>query len=205
MRIGHRFGTKTTTSCYRSLDIRRLHRAGILKPNAFAMWQWSRDGQVTASIQVRSERNRVWLDYRHRRADEPWEAENYAVAVEWTPCHYGGSRPWFRCPALGCGRRAAILYGGEIFACRRCYGLVYDSQNDTRHGRALSRAQAIRVKLGGSPSLFEPFPAKPKGMHWRTYHGLLLRAEQAQNESWPPWMLNHILRGKAKGNGDSLR
>ena len=27
----------------------------------------------------------------------------------------------FICPAAGCGRRVAILYGGGNFACRHCY------------------------------------------------------------------------------------
>jgi hypothetical protein len=40
----------------------------------------------------------------------------YAVLLEWTRCHYGGERAWFRCPVIGCGRRVAILYGGAIFA-----------------------------------------------------------------------------------------
>lgn len=31
----------------------------------------------------------------------------------------------------------------------------------------LHRAQAIRMKLGGSPSLAEPSPDRPKGMHKR--------------------------------------
>jgi hypothetical protein len=73
------------------------------------MWQWSREGEVVASIQVRSDQDRVWLVYRHRRNDGPWKAENYQVAIEQTPCHYGGARYWFRCPARGCARRVAIL------------------------------------------------------------------------------------------------
>lgn len=113
----------------------------------------------------------------------------YQVQLEWTPCHYGGTRAWFRCPAAGCGRRVAVLYGGRIFACRHCHQLAYDSQNQTVHSRALGRTQAIRMKLGGSPSLLEDFPGKPKGMHWRTYYRLRAQADEAEDRSWPPWLL----------------
>jgi hypothetical protein len=33
------------------------------------------------------------------------------------------------------------------------------------------------VRLGGSANLLDPFPAKPKGMHWRTYRHLRARAQ----------------------------
>ena len=46
--------------------------------------------------------------------------EHYAVRIVRTVCNLGGSRAWFICPAVGCGRRVAILYGGGIFACRHC-------------------------------------------------------------------------------------
>ena len=45
-----------------------------------------------------------------------------------------------------------------------------------RHERALAKAQAIRMKLGGSGSMAELFPLKPKGMHNRTYQRLRLEA-----------------------------
>jgi len=36
----------------------------------------------------------------------------------------------------------------------------------------MERARKIQVRLGGSPSLFDPFPGKPKGMWWKTYERL---------------------------------
>ena len=79
------------------------------------------------------------------------------------------------------------------FACRHRYQLVYDSQREAAYSRALSRAQAIRMKLGGSPNMAEDFPDKPKGMHWRTYDLLCREAEDAQNRSCPPWLIRQIL------------
>src|SRR5262249_17717053 len=77
-------------------------------------------------------------------------------------------RPWFTCSVHSnwrhCGRRVAKLFG-----CRHCYGLAYESQQESVHQRGLGKAQKIRLKLGGSPNMFEQFPDKPKGMHWKTY------------------------------------
>ena len=48
----------------------------------------------------------------------------------------------------------------------------------------LTRTQDIRIRLGGDPSLAEPFPDKPKGMWWRTYWRLRREAQEAEYWSW---------------------
>jgi hypothetical protein len=76
----------------------------------------------------------------------------------------------------------AVLYGANsIFACRYCYDLVYESQRERPDQRALTRAQAIRERLGGSGSMAEDFPGKRKGMHWKTYWRLCKEYEEADN------------------------
>lgn len=124
------------------------------------------------------------MRYRRQRCDEDWQDKEYPVLLDRTQCNYGGERTWFLCPANGCSRRVAILYSGSIFACRHCHNLAYDSQRESPYDRALSRAQDIRMRLGGSGSLADDFPEKPKGMHWRTYNQLCIEAEEAQNQSW---------------------
>jgi hypothetical protein len=42
----------------------------------------------------------------------------------------------------------------------------------------MERARAIRLRLGGSPSLFDQFPARPIGMRWTTYFSLEERYER---------------------------
>lgn len=44
--------------------------------------------------------------------------------------------------------------------------------------------QDIRERLGGSRSVAEELPDKPKGMRWRTYERLRARAEEAEAASW---------------------
>jgi len=165
-------GAKDTTADYRSIDVRRWRRDGLLDHYQSFGWQWSRDGEVAASINVRTEPDRVILSYRHRSGGEDWKDESYPVYLDWTSCNLGGQRPWFLCPAQGCGRRVAILYGGGIFACRHCYQLGYPSQRETYDDRALRKANRIREKLGWEPGVANGNGWKPKGMHWSTFECL---------------------------------
>ena len=107
------WGAKDSTDDYLSIDVRRWKRDGLLTPHQFFGWQWSRHGEVVASICVRTELDRLILTYRHRWGGEDWQDESYPVYLDWTACNLGGQRPWFLCPARGCGRRVAILYGGR--------------------------------------------------------------------------------------------
>jgi hypothetical protein len=36
------------------------------------------------------------------------------------------------------------------------------------------------MRLGGSPNLLEPFPEKPRGMHWQTYNKLRATSQIAE-------------------------
>jgi len=101
---------------------------------------------------------------------------------------FGGERPWFVCSVYSnghyCGRNVTKLYGaGKLFACRHCHGLAYASQQESSNQRGVYRAQKIRTRLGGSVSMFEDFPDKPKGMHWRTYDRLRGRYDMAEARS----------------------
>ena len=166
---GQRSTRKSTTDDLRKIDIRWLVRKGVLQKSGSSTLTWSRNGVAHGSISLYYDHSGITFDYRHKPFGAEWQKKNYTVSIARTACHLGGERIWFLCPARGCERRAAILYGGEVFACRRCHNLGYESQIDPPHYRALSRAQGIRVRLGGSGSMGDPFPAKPKGMHWKTY------------------------------------
>ena len=126
----------------------------------------------------------ITLLYRHRSGPSgEWEEVREPVPLSWTACNFGGERPWFICPGAGCGRRVAVLYGpGRYFLCRHCYDLVYGSQREDKTQRALRRAQKIRKRLEGSANMMEPFPDKPKGMHWKTYERLWWEHHEADME-----------------------
>jgi len=190
-----RWGARATVDDYLCLDIRRLHRERSLQSGPVVL-SWWRDGTKVASIQVWPIGNQVVLSYRWRGAGGPWESVEEAVSLTWTPCTFGGQRAWFVCPGVvngvGCLRRCAVLYsGGKYFACRRCYSLAYESQRENASDRALRRTQLIRQRLGGSGGLEEPFPARPRYMHRRTYRRFIQRADLAYRQSWAalaPWL-----------------
>src|SRR6202047_5304092 len=115
-----RYGAKSATDDYRTLDVRRWAREGVLRPGYWGGWHWTRNGETVASIQMRAEQDRVILIYRHRSGDGEWKDEQYPVRIVRTACNLGGWRAWFICPAVGCGRRVAVLYGGSpAEGCRR--------------------------------------------------------------------------------------
>jgi hypothetical protein len=182
-------GGKTTVESCRCIDVLDWHRRGCLgSPRRFS-WAWTRDGSRVASINVETERHRVILKYRSRRYGGDWASVKQQFPVAWTPCRFGGERPWFVCSVYAngtyCGRQVIKLYhAGRLFACRHCSRLAYDSQQESGHLRGLGKAQKIRMRLGGSANMLDDFPEKPKGMHWRTYERLCRVHDAAKRRSF---------------------
>jgi len=166
------YGANDTTNQYRALDVRRWQRDGLLTPGRAFNWRWTVNGIDAASIDIQTEVDRVILSYRTRSNGGEWQPVEYPVTLEWTPCNFGGQRPWFRCPVRACGRRVAILFGGSIFACRHCHKLAYECQREIDAYRAIRRADRIRTRLGWEPGILNGDGLKPKGMHWRTFERL---------------------------------
>ena len=83
--------------------------------------------------------------------------------IAWTPCNFGGFRPWFLCPGSECGKRVAILYLSEPghLLCRHCCELTYASQHVGELGRAELRVKKAEARLPPSGTRF-------KGMHRTT-------------------------------------
>ena len=124
----------------RELDVNWCNREGLLEPGARGTLSWTRDrdGEEMASI-----------GYRYSSTETAGDAEgltllytissnlsfhedrdvSYTVRIERTECNFGGTRPWFRCPA--CDDRVAKIYSvprRDKYVCRDCGGLLYDSQ-----------------------------------------------------------------------------
>ena len=193
------YDAKDTIESCRAIDVRRWKRDCLLTPHQAFGWNWSRNGEVTASIQVRTEPDRVILNYSHRSGGADWKDESYPVFLDWTRCNLGGQRPWFRCPTQGCHRRVAILFGGRIFACRLCHRLMYSSQREAGYDRAARRADKLRDKLGWRGGILhgsEPWN-KPKGMHWKTFEQLCAKHDAFAKSSMTGMVTKFNLAGES--------
>lgn len=164
-----------TTSGYYQLDIRHLHRKGLLTPEQAYTRRWFNDEDEVICVPILTEIEKLILLHQDKRKQE----HCYGVPLVWTACNYGGARPWFMCPVAGCPRRVAKLYLVDtIFACRHCYKLIYFSQLQTPEDRAIRRADKIRERLGWEPGILDEHEDKPKGMHWQTFDYLVDRHDE---------------------------
>jgi hypothetical protein len=177
-----RWDKKNTADAALGLDVRFLARQGMLRPGIYTV-SWSCGGNPSGSISVYVTDDRpmpfeIELVFRAQWGGKPWRDVTQRIMLAWTPCTYGGHRPWLVCPL--CRHRAAIIYAdGPGFYCRKCLGLVYQSQRESAGDRALKKSQAIQRCLGGGGGAFDPFPRKPPRMHWRTYYRLRRHANAA--------------------------
>jgi len=167
-RGGYRYGAgrpaaHAKTSQFLGLDVRSLHRRGLLATGSSFSWTWSRGDETVGTISVSvPESWMVHLDYR-RNGDPRHEA----LRLDHSFCHYGGTRPWFTCPR--CGRRVAIVYLGSATGCRQCLRLRYPSQSEDFLSRSWRRTSRILRRLGREA---EDTPRRPSGMRRRTYERL---------------------------------
>lgn len=72
----------------------------------------------------------IYYFLKNTKTGQPEEIV-YKISWEATPCNYGGFRYWFYCP--NCHSRRRVLYlppRAKYFACRKCYNLCYESQQE---------------------------------------------------------------------------
>jgi hypothetical protein len=154
-----------TVEQMRSIEIDVFHRAGYVGTPATNWWVY-RNRLFCAGIQPRHwNDNAVTLDTQ-------------VLLIAHLPWHFGGQRAYFLCD---CGRRAGKLYRapGHPWRCRKCYQLTYATRQAAPRQRLILKGQKIRELLGGELGVLCPFPAKPKGMHWRRYDRLRRQHDQA--------------------------
>ena len=156
------------------LDIRALHQAKNLREHrATFVSTWTRGNSKSSVMLNVLLGRRVLVSYTNAERQAILER----IDIEWTPCHFGGERPWWTCPH--CGRRCAIVYarGPWPFMCRLCANLTYETSQSDAYTRANCKSNKRRERLGWERGA--PFPPKPKGMHWRTWDRLFVEWSRA--------------------------
>lgn len=199
MSLSGRYPEHDICENFNAIDVRELQRKTQMRPGLCFVKEfkeWFRNGASAGEVSIFIHPDAVILVHRARF---PGSTESRIIELKvpiiWTKCHLGGRRPWFKCQTIingeVCGRRVAKLYA-PCFACRRCLGLGYESQREIPQRRAERRAQKIKMRLGGSNDPFEPFPKKPRRMHWRTYRRLRDQANAAKAEA-DYWLAESML------------
>lgn len=145
------------------VDIRAWHKRGLLWDGGANTWSWSRGGESAGSIRFSVSEQSVRLTYAVNGLDA-----SQTITRTSTPCHYGGSRPWFVCPVCQC--RTALLYmRSGRFACRNCQRVSYATQSGTSHDRVCNLYHRLVAKIEDG---------KPKWQRWATFNRLEDRFER---------------------------
>jgi hypothetical protein len=89
----YRFTKKITTGECQRVDVRYLHREGLLKTGRWFSLRWSRAGRETGSMRAAvigdEKAEGLILTYRHRSGlVGEWEDVREPVPLSWTPCRY---------------------------------------------------------------------------------------------------------------------
>lgn len=176
---GSRWSTKTTTNEVKRLDVRLMHKQGWLKMGARGDLNWSRGGEPNGSISYYYNDDTLRLSYRYRKRGGEWKPIEQEVPIDHTACHYGGERPWFRCPS--CSRRVALIYMADsLFLCRHCYKLPYESQQQGWRDRLITQKHKLGERVFEHYEYGEGY-GKKKGMHWKTYERLHKRYQAKES------------------------
>jgi hypothetical protein len=177
----YRWDRRTTLAELGRLDVRRLQRDGFLDGQDH--WTIVRQGRGWLMLAVTCQEGTL--------AVEPWCRDRLEIALDWTRCHYGGMRPWMRCPR--CDRRLAVLsVVGTRVLCRHCVRLPYASQCATAEDRCYQQVWKLRERLGASRDLTAPIrpSMKPKGMHKRTWERLWEQEQYLQERLFATYTLH---------------
>ena len=153
-----------------TIDVRELHRAGLLAGDWVTLRPLFRWPSIAT---MRVARYRILVELRNQSAPQ-------SIRVSWTPCHYGGFRPWLHCSY--CDRRIARLFKGfGGYCCRVCCGSpIYESQRRSAKARAWLQAYRLRQRLGGSRPVVDAIPPRPPGMTRKSYARLCVRVERLE-------------------------
>ena len=160
---------KGLTSRYLAVDIRQWYQQKLLEPGTRFQFKWMNTAPMDISISIQVNDDHLRFHNLSVSNHYVWGDQDFRIDLSRSPCHFGGARPWFRCPVPDCNRQVAILYLDGTFACRKCLKLAYRSQRESEYRRAISQMNKIKSRLGWPTGLLAPCGVRPPGMHERTF------------------------------------
>ena len=158
------------------LDVFELNRDQALMPGASRPFAWFFDGHWRKACMAMDDDALTLTISWKETVGRDGGVGNYSQAIDldWSETLISGYvRPSFFCPV--CEARVAVLWGGEVFVCRRCHGGKYLSQYADCYDRRNTRGEVLRKRLQIGPNESCLFFPKPKYMHLKTFKAL--RAE----------------------------
>ncbi len=173
---------RSTTEDALKLDIDSYRRAGALTDGWLGVTRWTRGDRETGSVSVLGGRDRLTVSFTAQVSGEEPQPARERIPIVWGPWGAVRERPAFLCPACGQRRLHLYLWRGRV-ACRGCAELTYQSRRERARDRALRRAQKLRARLGGDPSLDAPPLERPKRMWRRTYQRRLAALSAAEEQA----------------------
>ncbi len=172
---------KATTDDLIQIDVREWNQA-LLRSNFHFSRSWQISGEQRFRLSIEGAGEILWLRYTSESLGQPDKKGEVNVHLAFTPCNFGGERPWLLCPNLLCPRQrvAKLYFGASGFLCRNCYQLTYPSQQGGPEDRALRQLHKINTRLGMAGGLPDSaLPQRPKRMRKRTY--ALLEEKRQKN------------------------
>jgi hypothetical protein len=97
--LGRDHKKRPTCESRLDIDVRDWHGDGLLRSGQAFSISWSRGGEPLGNINVDPLGDAVvLLFHRISSGKEKSQATEQRVPIVWSRCHFGGFRPWFRCP-----------------------------------------------------------------------------------------------------------
>lgn len=146
-----------------------LNAEGLLNPGPHDI---EFDEPIAMRVTVAADRSAMTALYHWEGSEAGFTQSD--VTLDWRPCRFGGSRPYFRCPC--CGRGAlmlAVLRQGLV--CGKCGKITWQSRREPAVGRRLRAANTAAKKLGCDS--WTQVPERPKRMRHKTYEQLMAQWE----------------------------
>lgn len=138
-----------------TLNLPLMLRRGLVKKGRSGrqMLRFRFGGERCASIRLAydlTDPYESWLRLNYTRTfhDGGRTRVEQLIRLTYTEPNFGGRRWWMVCPSDG--RRVAKLYlppGGDTFASREEWRLVYRSQREEKMGRTLERLSRLKDRL----------------------------------------------------------